>query len=170
LHAKLSAIDTQKHTIYSAAIPIVGGASIGAHLRHILDFYSSLYFGVKKGKINYDARQRNPKIESDLGSGLLQLSTNIEQLAELSRLDNIPVKIFSAIQLNEELHFEQSNLIRELQSVHSHTTHHMAIIAIILKLNNMQVDEDFGKAPSTIQYEQELKSMLATNTPNRVAL
>ncbi len=150
--------DYNLNTIYSAPIPIIGGASIGAHLRHILDFYGAFYYGIEKGHINYDKRQRNPDIESNVASGVAQITAVIEQLATLKHAANKDVEINASVEVDSTESYGRSNLIRELQSLHSHTTHHMAIIAIVFKLNNIKIDDDFGKAPSTIQYEHSLNS------------
>ncbi len=161
-------VDENRTAIYSSAIPIIGGASIGAHVRHILDFYSAFYLGLKKGKINYDDRTRNSNIENKLGSGLIQLHATVEQLEIVSNLSNRPVEIFASIDVNETVNYKMSCLSRELQTLHSHTTHHMAIIAIILKLNDIDVDCHFGKAPSTIQYENELSYQQASGDSSKL--
>ncbi len=149
---------------YSSSVPIVGGASMGAHLRHILDFYSAFYLGAKKGKVNYDDRARNTQIENSLSAGLDQLEIAVEQLEEVAYLTNRSIEIFASIDVAESENYKTSCLARELQTLHSHTTHHMAIIAIILKLNDIDVSSDFGKAPSTIQYEYQLSSQTQNNT------
>lgn len=164
-----AAVHENRMAIYSSAIPTIGGASIGAHVRHIFDFYSAFYFGLKKGKINYDDRARNSNIENKLDSGLLQLQVTIEQLETMSNLSNRPVEIFASIDVNETVNYKTSCLSRELQTLHSHTTHHMAIIAIILKLNDIDVGCHFGKAPSTIQYEHELSYQKVSGDSSKLA-
>ncbi len=157
IKTELNKFGAAGQSIYSSAMPIIGGASIGAHLRHVLDFYTAFYFGAKSGRIDYDARQRNSETENKLSCGIVQLSTSIEQLEEMLHASNREVEVNAAVEVDSATCFGQSNLIRELQSLHSHTTHHMAIIAIVLKLNDIQVGDDFGKAPSTIQYEHSVK-------------
>lgn len=154
---KLDELGENGRLIYFSAIPIIGGASIGAHLRHILDFYNAFYFGAKNCKIDYDDRQRNPETENELNCGIAQLLVTKEQLQTMQNGTNQDVMVNAAIEVASIVNFAKSNLIRELQSLHSHTTHHMAIIAIVLKLNDISVDSDFGKAPSTIQYEHSEK-------------
>ena len=151
--------------IYSATIPVIGGASTGAHLRHILDFYQSFYRGAKDGHIDYDNRQRNIKIEQRIDAGLDKIRDALEQLEQLKFSENRAVSVNTAVTVKEfqspdQPNSSSSNLIRELQFLHSHTTHHMAIIGIILQLNNIDVDENFGKAPSTIQYERQQSTVL----------
>jgi uncharacterized damage-inducible protein DinB len=157
IKTELNELGADGQSIYSSAMPIIGGASIGAHLRHILDFYTAFYFGAKNGRIDYDIRQRNSETENKLNCGIVQLSTTIEQLEGMLHSTNREVEVNSAVEIDSSSDFGPSNLLRELQTLHSHTTHHMAIIAIALKLNNVFIDDDFGKAPSTILYEHSLK-------------
>ena len=158
VYRELSSLTDTQSSIFAASLPFVGGASIGAHLRHILDFYSAFYYGLKKGHIDYDDRQRNPQIEGELKTALQKILIVIEQLDSLGMQNNREVTIHAAIDVMGDDSIGHSNVIRELQSLHSHTTHHMAIIAIALKLHNIDVEDNFGKAPSTIQYENAQKS------------
>src|SRR5208283_5257093 len=41
-------------------------ASIGQHYRHVLDHFRCLIRGVRAAEINYDARERNPRIENEV--------------------------------------------------------------------------------------------------------
>ena len=43
---------------FTAANPLGGGASIGAHYRHCLDHFRQLFAGLENGMIDYDARTR----------------------------------------------------------------------------------------------------------------
>lgn len=153
---QLTQLQNFDESIYSAEIPIIGGASIGAHLRHILDFYSVLYFGFKKGFVDYDNRDRNPIIEQQLGAGIEHLSIAQEFIETFRHAEVSQVMVSASVDVNSNKTYIESNLIRELQTLHSHTTHHMAIIAIVLKLNQVMVSGDFGKAPSTITYEKQM--------------
>src|SRR5215467_16210735 len=41
-------------------------ASIGQHYRHVLEHFQSLIKGQRSGEINYDARERNVRIETEV--------------------------------------------------------------------------------------------------------
>jgi hypothetical protein len=47
-----------------------------------------------------------------------------------------------------------STVDRELMALITHSIHHLAIIALIVKSYGYEMDDDFGKAPSTIVYER----------------
>jgi hypothetical protein len=46
----------------------------------------------------------------------------------------------------------ESSLSRELQVLSSHTIHHFALIAVTLRAHGVQMDADFGMAPSTLRH------------------
>src|SRR5215469_16177186 len=41
-------------------------ASIGGHYRHVLEHFQSLIRGLRAGEINYDARERNLRLQSEV--------------------------------------------------------------------------------------------------------
>jgi hypothetical protein len=45
-----------------------------------------------------------------------------------------------------------STVARELQFLLSHTVHHYALIALILRLQGFEPGEEFGVAPSTLAH------------------
>jgi uncharacterized damage-inducible protein DinB len=45
----------------------------------------------------------------------------------------------------------QSSVGRELQHLINHTVHHYAFVALILRLQGVAIEDDFGVAPSTLQ-------------------
>ena len=44
-----------------------------------------------------------------------------------------------------------SSIARELQSLKSHTTHHYALIAVLLRLQGIEPHEEFGVSMATIR-------------------
>lgn len=52
-------------------------SSAGAHMRHIIDHYLALITGFQSGKVDYDVRHRNAKVEQEP-----QLA--LEKLAQIS--------------------------------------------------------------------------------------
>src|SRR5947199_4753853 len=55
-------------------------ASIGTHLRHILEFYECFLDGVDSGHIDYDARKRDQSIERSRTAAAVRIYSLIERL------------------------------------------------------------------------------------------
>ncbi len=132
---------------------VLDGASIGQHIRHILEFYMMLISGSASGVISYDKRKRDLRIETETNYAIetiRKIKTEIDKM-EL----NIPV-LFEADYTEDK---SSNNLIhtslnRELAYCIEHSIHHMALIKaglIGLELDD-HVDELFGVAYSTIRY------------------
>ncbi|RIK62538.1 DinB family protein [candidate division KSB1 bacterium] len=143
--------DDLYHNLSSAR----SGTGIGPHIRHTLDHYLSFLSGYKNGRIDYDARERDPRIENDPLHAKRQFERVISAFNDLAVDLNQPlwVKTDSGSHV-EETNWSQSTLKRELQFLVSHTIHHYAIIAILLRARGFEPDEEFGVAPSTIEYRR----------------
>ena len=132
-----------------------GTSSVGAHIRHILDRFHCFLAGMPAGSIDYDARKRDKSIENNLdvaAFALVSVSRRIESMAALDDLE-------TAITVCESVHHQgpavtmPSTVGRELMGLVTHSIHHLAIIALIVKSYGYEMDSDFGKAASTILYE-----------------
>ena len=140
-------------------------ASIGKHMRHILDHYLRFFDGLDGREIDYDNRARDEQIETDLNYCLNTIGTINQRLEQLkSELEATPKFTDQPLQIKlctsttgTDTRSIASSLERELIFVHGHTTHHYAIIAAMLKMLEVPVNADFGVAPSTLVYEQGLE-------------
>ena len=133
---------------------------IGKHIRHCVDHYDKFIAGLDAGKINYDERPRDTSVEIDRRVAIVRL----QQLGEA--LQHIPKAVLSDtvfINSNESEHnncsanWNVSSVARELQFLISHTVHHYALVAMMLRLQNVEVDSEFGFAQSTIKHERSRK-------------
>ena len=130
------------------------GFSVGSHMRHVLDHYSSLINGLASGVVDYDDRVRNTKVETDL-------STCIRAAKELKcRLEKLKIELKSSLKVivsantGESDAGAESTIGRELQFLASHTVHHYALIAIASRMQGIAPLDSFGVAPSTLKYLQ----------------
>lgn len=55
-----------KEADYCFALPTLRDASVGKHVRHILEFYECLLFNNLENTVNYDERKRNILLEENL--------------------------------------------------------------------------------------------------------
>jgi uncharacterized damage-inducible protein DinB len=127
----------------------------GKHLRHILDYYSAFLAGYGH-HIDYDARQRDIRTETDRREAAGRISTISKALTEAvpdaSVLDR-RVRVSGDMgERKGEVTPAASTVGRELAFLASHTAHHFAMIAMILNLQNTPPPADFGVAPSTLTH------------------
>ena len=137
--------------IYVGALPPVFNYGIGSHFRHLLDFYTAFLNGLESGRIDYDARERDQAIEKNRFVTLAKIDWLIERLKGLSRIDEHA----SVLVHLEDASFHQptwshSTILREMQFLQSHTVHHYALIALMLRLQGVKVADEFGVARSTL--------------------
>lgn len=148
-------------TLYTTNNGEYNKSGIGRHFRHIIEHYFS-FVNEDSGKIDYDARERNLRLENDR---LFMISTMKEISESLNTMFQEPDKLDAEVLIrsNEGAEEENSPLSkstfrRELQFLISHTVHHYALIGLILKTMGYNPDASFGVAPSTLRYEKEKSS------------
>ena len=138
---------------YSRSSDILMKATIGQHVRHIIELFQCLEKGYDTGLVNYEKRKRDYKIETEK-----QLA--IDLLKEIHRNIERPNKM---ITLEAEDYCDEvqivsipSNYYRELAYNLEHTIHHMALIRVgINEVSSVVLPEEFGIAYSTIKYRQQ---------------
>jgi uncharacterized damage-inducible protein DinB len=130
-------------------------SGIGRHLRHILDFYHNLISSNGR-RIDYDNRPRSRRIETERAAALHRIDAIRTALSTLEISDNpILIKNDDGGHRDTEEGFSPSTIGRELQFLASHTVHHYAIMAMILRLQDIHPPTEFGIAPSTLRHMQE---------------
>ncbi len=142
--------------LYAKPEPAVSSSAIGSHVRHVLDYYDRFLTGLEDGRIDYDLRTRDERVERECERGLRRLRRLVDDLEGLRTRtlpDVVQVKMDA---VNEEsASWSTSSLDRELQFQLSHTVHHFALIGVILRLNGFEPAEGFGVAPSTLRHWKE---------------
>ncbi|MBL8168370.1 MAG: DinB family protein [Acidobacteria bacterium] len=127
-------------------------SGIGGHVRHCLDFYSCFVRGLSAGRIDYDARVRNELLEHDRHAAQAQIAELIAQLQALSLEDE---QLSVQVRMEGEPAWSYSSIFRELQFLLSHTIHHFALVAMLLRLQGCEPAADFGVALSTLNHWQQ---------------
>ncbi|MBC9797547.1 DinB family protein [Sinomicrobium sp. FJxs] len=135
---------------YNAPCPELGGATIGQHFRHIIEIFLCLINNYETGSINYDKRERNRKIETDITTAV----EHIDHIKENLEKENKP--LFLEQTLNCTKLRIQSSYFREVLYNLEHTIHHQALMRVgIRKFDRLILSESFGVAPSTIEYRKK---------------
>jgi len=136
-------------------------ASIGQHYRHVIEHFQILTRGLQGGEINYDARDRNIRLQSEVTFGSI---TTCDILRILKRYtDEILArgcKVTNSVgySSSQPSTFE-SNVGRELAYCAGHAIHHYAIIRLICHQIGVTVPAEFGFAPATLKHMSSLAAV-----------
>ena len=137
---------------YAAPVDLLSGATIGQHVRHIIEFFQELAHGYEDGTVNYDRRNRNHILEinrcvvihllSEMALAVDRPDKDLVLVAHLSPGDAGPVVI-------------RTNYFRELLYNIEHMVHHMALLRIgINGVSRIVLPVNFGVAASTLKFRQ----------------
>lgn len=140
---------------YSYPSETLFGATIGQHVRHILEFYQSVLNGLDTKIVNYDNRKRNLLIETDNKYAIHVIDEINENLA-LDIVDE-PYILEGNFCAEEGKETQiKTTFFRELAYCLEHSIHHQALIKVgLLEVNCLSyIDETFGLAPATIRFRK----------------
>ena len=145
---------------YARREPVVSEGGIGSHVRHCIDFYRSFLEGLERGEVDYDLRGRSASVETDRGlaarewEGVVTALTALE--GSFAAEDALRVRMErDARGAAGVASWSSSSVGRELRFLLSHTLHHYALIAVILRLAGRPVRDGFGVALSTLRHWEE---------------
>lgn len=142
---------------YTRRVPACFNSSAGGHMRHVIEHYASFLGGLVGGRVDYEARPRDPRIESEPGYAadrIVALSAELGCLGEAA-VDGMLLRVRSETAGAESVPgdpWADSSVLRELEYLLSHTVHHYALIGVICGMEGRTVPKDFGMAPSTLRY------------------
>jgi uncharacterized damage-inducible protein DinB len=131
---------------------ILFNATIGQHVRHVIELFIELGKGYKSGLVNYEKRKRDYRIETDkyFAASLLN-----DILNSVEREDRSLILEAGFNGNAEDIIQIQTNYYRELAYNIEHTIHHMALIRVgVNELSAVTVDDNFGIASATIKYRK----------------
>lgn len=137
---------------YCCPSKILFGATIGQHVRHIIELFICLENGYNTGIVNYENRKRDYTIETDkdfAGSLLKSISLTLKK-------DNKDIMLEASYDEHSAETVEiVTNYYREIAYNLEHTVHHMALIRVgINEVANINLPGNFGVASSTVKYRK----------------
>ena len=144
---------------YTKPLSILNDATVGQHMRHIIEFFICIKKGIDEGMVSFDERERNPVIENDKYFAKRQIRELIDFLDQTNIDKALILKAnYSGGEENSDL--LKTSLFRELAYALDHTVHHLAIVKIALSQEkiNLGIDENFGVAPSTIRNRKQIRA------------
>jgi len=171
LRQKKSLLSALQPAQYTQPCLLVGGGSVGQHLRHSLDHFRKLFEGIavpkagtvssssshSHGSIQYDVRDRGTEIEKDLDAARREVERLIADVKALSseRLKD-PVQATFVLSAEGDAAALCSTVGRELGFCTHHAIHHHALIKAIASDLGIQANlpHDFGLAPSTAHHQK----------------
>ena len=127
-------------------------ATIGQHVRHVIELFICLNEGYETGTVNYENRKRDTRIETDktFACDLLEMIAG--------NLNKDDKNLLLEAAYNDELDDTitvATNYYREIIYNLEHTVHHMALIRVgINEVSAIDVPAGFGIASSTIKYRK----------------
>lgn len=138
---------------YTKTNEVLSGATIGQHIRHILEFYLLLVSGSLSGTISYDKRERDLRIETNLSFARDTIDRLLTAIDSIREDDPVLLEADYTIDGNSG-NAIRSTAGRELTFCIEHSIHHQAIIKAGLIATGLPdlTDDHFGVAYSTIRY------------------
>ncbi len=139
---------------YTRSLELLSGATIGQHVRHILEFYQCVARGVDGGVVSYDNRVRDQVLETDVRRTIREIDTIKKWLGGVRNNRTLLLNGNFSSENDASLNIGTS-VYRELAYCYEHSIHHQALIKIGLKELEIGhlIDENFGVAPATIRHK-----------------
>lgn len=142
---------------YARMMPAPYSASVGKHYRHVLDHFTCLLRGLPSRRVNYDEREREFKLETDLDHAFATTLDLIERLRSLSvTILKQPCLVAYTVGYGDVNAAQiPSTVARELAFAISHAVHHYALIRLICAAQEVALPVEFGVAPSTLRFQYQ---------------
>lgn len=124
-------------------------ASIGQHVRHILEYHALLLMQHGTGRINYDLRKRDRRIETEVEHARNTIEHCIAELHGLS--DDRELLLETELPEGGGTVSQSTSLLRELTYVADHCVHHLAMVRVVVQqeLPLVAFPEELGVAAAT---------------------
>lgn len=144
--------------IYSKPLSTFNGSTVGQHIRHIIDFYLCLIRGTNANTIDYDHRERDPLLETNVEVAHHTVQEIARRVEQLHINQKVKVNTCFTPDLTEEEGYIFSSVGRELMYAYDHAIHHLAMIKIGMHIHypEIGIDKDLGVAPSTLKYRKKV--------------
>lgn len=137
----------------SEPLNILNNATIGAHVRHVLEFYMCLFECVNLKHLNYDNRKRDKNIEISIEKCVLVIEHLLKEMNTYQTDFELTLSADYSTDLTDQAITVQTTFFRELLYNIEHLIHHSAIIRIAMQSLGLEanISDDFGIASSTIR-------------------
>ena len=138
---------------YSKQSPVLFNATVGQHVRHIIELFQCLENGYELGIVNYERRKRDYRIETDRNVARILLKGIFNALSRPNK--DILLEAGDYSDTREQVTIP-SNYYREIAYNLEHTIHHMALIRVgINEVSTITLPDEFGVAYSTLKFRRQ---------------
>jgi hypothetical protein len=143
---------------YSHFVDAPYSASISGHYRHVLEHFQCVIRSIRSGEVNYDARERNPRLETEVTYSSIATCDVLRAIKNYdAAILNRPCKVVNSVSYGSSQPLViDTNIGRELAYCIGHAIHHYAIVRLICSQVDIGVPTEFGVAPSTLKYKSSL--------------
>lgn len=129
------------------------GATVGQHVRHIIELFLCLGAGYEEGAVNYEKRKRDYRIETDQEFACYLLRKIFREIDRPNKKLSLEAEDYDDSLDTASI---PTNYYREIAYNLEHTIHHMALIRIgITEVSDIALPEGFGVAYSTMKYRMQ---------------
>ncbi len=138
---------------YVRRVPQAFDSTIGGHYRHCLEHFEPLVEGLA-AVVDYDARKRDPSVESDRGTALRRTEELLSACLNLP-LESLEIPIRVRYKVSYDAAHDPlagSTVAREGMFAVSHAIHHFALIKVMAESLEVSLPDGFGMAPSTAAF------------------
>jgi hypothetical protein len=130
--------------------PELSHATIGEHMRHIIELLNCLLDNYETNVVNYDLRKREISIQTDVNYAIAVLENQVQKIDKKNKSLALHHNCFSTTDAIE------TNYFREILYNLEHSTHHQALIKVALyNFPHIIISDSFGVAPSTLAYRNQ---------------
>jgi hypothetical protein len=138
---------------YMAPSKVLFNATIGQHVRHIIELFQCLEKGYDEGSVNYEKRKRDYRIETKKDLAIFLLQRIVGNMNKPNKDLCLETEDYQEEVMTVTI---VSNYYRELAYNLEHTIHHMALVRVgVNDVSDIRLPDAFGVAYSTIKYRQQ---------------
>ncbi|MBI5721955.1 MAG: hypothetical protein HZC37_30140 [Burkholderiales bacterium] len=144
---------------YESGRRLAFDASIGPHLRHVIEHYEALVLRPFAAEVDYDQRPRDRTLERSPALARQRIAALRATLRGWAQADldlEEPLLVFTLGGVQGQWPMVSASTIsRELVFLASHAVHHFALLRGQCEHDGIAVDAHFGMAPATVAHLQK---------------
>ncbi len=146
-----------ENKLYSKKIALLSGATVGQHIRHILEFYLAVVNQINTGMVNYDERRRDYELESNVIKAMEVIDSIIARIKATHEDHFVMLCANPSLNSKSVALTVSSSLHRELIYALEHSIHHQAMIKIGLRSTGVPENliDTLGVSAATLRFRNE---------------